>query len=75
MLEALWPRLAPGGLLLYATCSVFKEEGREVVAAFAAHTPDLCDARTPDGWALLPCRDEGLVHDGFYYARLRKRQA
>jgi 16S rRNA (cytosine967-C5)-methyltransferase len=75
MLKALWPRLAPGGLLLYATCSVFQEEGREVVAAFAAHTPDLCDARTPDAWALLPCRDEGLVHDGFYYARLRKRQA
>lgn len=74
MLEALWPRLAPGGLLLYATCSVFAEEGREVVAAFAAQTPDLCEAQSPEGWALLPCRDGGLMHDGFYYARLRKRQ-
>ena len=27
LLEALWPLLAPGGRLLYATCSVFRAEG------------------------------------------------
>ncbi len=36
LLEALWPLLAPGGRLLYCTCSVFGEEGRQQVAAFLA---------------------------------------
>jgi 16S rRNA (cytosine967-C5)-methyltransferase len=28
LLAALWPLLAPGGRLLYATCSLFKAEGQ-----------------------------------------------
>ena len=34
MLEALWPLLAPGGRLLYVTCSVLAAENDEVVARF-----------------------------------------
>ena len=34
MLEALWRLLAPGGTLLYATCSVFHEENDGQVQAF-----------------------------------------
>ena len=34
MLDALWPLLAPGGRLLYATCSVFQAEGRQQIDAF-----------------------------------------
>ena len=74
MLAALWPRLAPGGLLLFATCSVFPEEGRDVIAAFGGQRPRLFDAETTRIWALLPRRDEELQHDGFFYASLRKRQ-
>ena len=32
LLDALWPLLAPGGRLLYATCSVFKAEGQAQIA-------------------------------------------
>ncbi|WP_043702122.1 16S rRNA (cytosine(967)-C(5))-methyltransferase RsmB [Tepidimonas taiwanensis] len=40
LLDALWPLLAPGGRLLYATCSVFRAEGADVVAAFRAAHPE-----------------------------------
>jgi 16S rRNA (cytosine967-C5)-methyltransferase len=43
--------VAPGGRLIYATCSSEPEENEEVVAAFVAETPDLVplDARTIPG--------------------------
>ncbi len=34
LLQALWPTLAVGGLMLYVTCSVFKAEGEQPIAAF-----------------------------------------
>ena len=34
MLAALWPLLAPGGRLLYATCSIFRAEGEQQIDAF-----------------------------------------
>jgi 16S rRNA (cytosine967-C5)-methyltransferase len=34
LLSALWPLLAPGGRLLYATCSLFKAEGQSQIDAF-----------------------------------------
>lgn len=70
ILEALWRVLAPGGKMLYATCSVFAEENGEQIAAFAARHPDC--RRLPIGGQLdcqyLPCTD----HDGFFYALLEK---
>ncbi|HUX30761.1 MAG TPA: 16S rRNA (cytosine(967)-C(5))-methyltransferase RsmB [Thiobacillus sp.] len=72
MLEALWRLLAPGGTLLYATCSVFNEENDGQVRAFLArHVGDAerCPLPEPlsDG-SLLPAAE----HDGFFYALLRK---
>ncbi|HET7775279.1 MAG TPA: 16S rRNA (cytosine(967)-C(5))-methyltransferase RsmB [Azospira sp.] len=71
ILEALWPTLAPGGRLLYATCSVFPEENGGQIKAFLARHEDA--RRYPIDGApelqLLP-DDE---HDGFYYALLEKR--
>ncbi|MBP7393949.1 MAG: 16S rRNA (cytosine(967)-C(5))-methyltransferase RsmB [Zoogloea sp.] len=70
ILEALWRVLAPGGKMLYATCSVFAEENGDQVAAFAARHPDC--RRIPIGGQLdcqhLPCPE----HDGFFYALLEK---
>jgi 16S rRNA (cytosine967-C5)-methyltransferase len=77
LLDALWPTLVPGGVLLYATCSILREENAAQVEAFLARTPDAVldpiDARfgrdTGHGRQRLPGED-GM--DGFFYARVRK---
>ncbi len=72
ILEALWPLLAGGGKLLYATCSVFARENQQVVDAFLSRHNDAKQViiTAPDLYngQLLP-NDQ---HDGFYYALLRK---
>jgi 16S rRNA (cytosine967-C5)-methyltransferase len=80
LLDALWGCLAPGGTLVYATCSVFVEENEGQAAAFAARAPGALreslrfapevEAR---GGQLLPSLP-GAPHnqDGFFYARFRK---
>lgn len=79
LLDNLWQALAPGGTLLYATCSVMPEENAEAIEAFLARTDD-AEPTTPDdvawgrpagaGRQLLP---QPGGHDGFFYARLVKR--
>ena len=72
ILDALWRVLAPGGKLLYATCSVFDEENAAQVEAFLARQPDAerCALPQPvDRGQLLPDAE----HDGFFYALLHKR--
>lgn len=70
ILEALWRVLASGGRLLYATCSVFREENEAVLDAFCACTPQARRRDLPGGAAaqLLPCAE----HDGFFYGQLEK---
>jgi 16S rRNA (cytosine967-C5)-methyltransferase len=80
ILDALWATLAPGGRLLYATCSVFAEENERQVDAFVArHGDALREILTfpagacHRGGQLLPSLPgEGHNQDGFFYARLRK---
>ena len=72
ILRALWRLLAQDGKLLYATCSVFKQENERVIAAFLANQPDA--RRLPIN---LPDDLDGQIlpngqHDGFYYALLQK---
>lgn len=77
LLDAVWPLLAAGGTLLYATCSILREENAAQVEAFLARTPDAVleplAARfghdTGFGSQRLP-GECGM--DGFFYARLRK---
>ncbi|CAM4269760.1 16S rRNA (cytosine(967)-C(5))-methyltransferase RsmB [Pseudoalteromonas byunsanensis] len=76
ILENIWPLLKPGGTLLYATCSVLPEENHDQVVAFLQSTDDAehqplhqGDTPTTPGLQLLP----GLS-DGFYYAKITKRQ-
>ncbi|WP_275546480.1 MULTISPECIES: 16S rRNA (cytosine(967)-C(5))-methyltransferase RsmB [unclassified Pseudomonas] len=77
LLDALWPTLAPGGILLYATCSVLPTENSDTIAAFLARTPEAREVaiegdfglQTAHGRQLLPQLDG---HDGFYYAKLIK---
>jgi 16S rRNA (cytosine967-C5)-methyltransferase len=79
LLDALWPLLAPGGRLLYATCSIFMAEGQHQIDAFlqrhADQRPRLDPASPghllclPDNPAMPPGAPTG---DGFYYALIHK---
>ncbi|MBB4265550.1 RsmB/NOP family class I SAM-dependent RNA methyltransferase [Roseospira visakhapatnamensis] len=87
LLAAAAARLAPGGLLVYAVCSLLPDEGPAVVESLLAARPDLRrdpvtatevggldDLMTPVGdLRTLPCHlaDAGGM-DGFYAARLRR---
>jgi 16S rRNA (cytosine967-C5)-methyltransferase len=61
LLRALWPLLAPGGRVVYATCTVLRCENDEQMTSFRA-TVEPAAAGT---WQTLPGEAEG---DGFYYA-------
>ena len=69
-LDALWRVLAPGGKLLYVTCSVFPEENAAVLDAFAASHGEARRLELPGNAPaqLLPGDD----NDGFYFALLTK---
>ncbi|KQZ57000.1 MULTISPECIES: 16S rRNA (cytosine(967)-C(5))-methyltransferase RsmB [unclassified Lysobacter] len=77
LLDALWRTVAAGGVLVYATCSILREENEDQVRAFLARTPDarveaLGESYGRDrevGRQRLPGE---LGYDGFFYSRLRR---
>ncbi len=77
LLEASWPLLAQQGRLVYATCSVLREENEHVVGTFLDGHPDAqaepCNLpagrAAGAGWQILP--GEGGL-DGMYYAVITK---
>ena len=79
LLEALWQTLAPGGLLVYVTCSIFPKENVDVMRTFLSSHQDASEEKIHAKWGvacdigrqILPGMDD---MDGFYYARLRKHQ-
>ena len=82
LLDALWPLLAPGGRLLYCTCSVFRAEGQDQIDAFLQRRPDAALAANPaspghllplpDNRAERPVHDISAAADGFFYALIEK---
>ena len=79
MLDALWPMLASGGKLLYATCSIFPEENALQVQAFIDRQNTISRATTGTDEVErcpLPMNNGQILpdatHDGFFYALLRK---
>ena len=78
ILAALWPLLAPGGRLVYITCSVLRAENEAVVSELlAAHDDAEAVAFTLPvgqaaavGWQILS--GDGDL-DGMYYAVLQKK--
>jgi 16S rRNA (cytosine967-C5)-methyltransferase len=79
LLEALWPLLRPGGRLVYCTCSVFKAEGADQVAAFLGRHTDAVLQPSPGHLRPGTVTAEGEFHDnvsggydGFFYARIDK---
>jgi len=80
ILRGLWPCLAPGGTLLYITCSVLPEENEATIAGFLAETPDAQEIPLGVEWGIPCAHGRQLLptareHDGFYYARLRRSRA
>ncbi len=79
ILDALWPLLAPGGILVYATCSVLAAENRDQGRSFlerhedaeVIHHPHLPGMPCNPGHQILP----GMLDmDGFYHLCLRRLQ-
>jgi len=77
MLHSLWPLLAPGGLMVYATCSVIADENEKQIAEFMASHSDCKLVKetyewgraTGHGQQILP-GEQGM--DGFFYSVLVK---
>jgi 16S rRNA (cytosine967-C5)-methyltransferase len=82
LLDALWPLLAPGGRLLYVTCSVFRHEGSAQIDAFLQRAGDATLAASPPSpGQLLPLPDNEQTPpspgfsgaaDGFFLALIEK---
>jgi 16S rRNA (cytosine967-C5)-methyltransferase len=82
LLDALWPLLAPGGRLLYATCSIFRDEGPAQIDAFLQRASDaVVAAAPPSPGQLLPLPDNDDTPpspgspgpgDGFFLTLLEK---
>jgi 16S rRNA (cytosine967-C5)-methyltransferase len=83
ILQAAFGMLAPGGRLVYATCSVLPAENESVVSRLLDREPQARPAAMPSGEALAPgglARPVGTQllcggpagSDGFYYACIEK---
>ena len=83
ILDGAWASLRPGGILLYCTCTPFREENEEVAESFLARHADATvhgegagnwpgpkDAWTPEGFLRLLPHRHGT--DGFFAALVRK---
>ncbi len=75
ILHAVWPLLAPGGIMLYATCSILKQENEQQIEAFLAEHPDAVELPVDVNWGVAGSHGRQIMTgelgmDGFYYARL-----
>ncbi|MDH5301668.1 MAG: 16S rRNA (cytosine(967)-C(5))-methyltransferase RsmB [Gammaproteobacteria bacterium] len=78
ILNNIWPLLAQGGQLVYATCSILPRENSQQIAQFLQQHPDAREIEIDAAWGqrcehgrqILPGMNE---MDGFYYAVLRKQ--
>lgn len=75
ILETVWPLLAEGGVLVYATCSVLPEENELQILTFVNAHPDARPAPIYASWG-TPTRIGRQIlpgkMDGFYYAKMEK---
>jgi len=77
LLEAMWSVLAPGGRMVYATCSVLEAENAAQIGAFAERHTDAQVAAPPASWGRVSGQGRQVLSgedgmDGFYYACVTK---
>jgi 16S rRNA (cytosine967-C5)-methyltransferase len=88
LLDSAAGRVAPGGRLVYSTCSLEREEGETQVLAFVRRHPEFVvdkvstdeasaiglpqDSLKPEGWLRLLPHQRAGGQDGFFVARLRR---
>jgi 16S rRNA (cytosine967-C5)-methyltransferase len=79
ILTSIWPLLAPGGILLYATCSVLKQENEGQIRDFLSTHDDALELPITTGnWGIPDLYGRQIMTgessmDGFYYARIVKQ--
>jgi 16S rRNA (cytosine967-C5)-methyltransferase len=79
ILSSAWSLLRPGGVLVYATCSLLPQENEEQIGNFLSNNPDASESCIDGSWGhgrdygrqTLPGED---TMDGFYYARIQKQR-
>ena len=77
LLQAMWPLLSPGGMLLYCTCSVLADENSGQIASFLKTHADAAELPIDAVWG-RECRHGRQVFpgenemDGFYFACLTR---
>jgi 16S rRNA (cytosine967-C5)-methyltransferase len=78
ILNAVWPLLKSGGMILYATCSILSQENELQIRDFLLSHTDAMDIEMTGAWGMplkpgrqiLPGQDD---MDGFYYACIKKK--
>ena len=76
LLDAMWPMLAPGGRLVYATCSLLAVENSTAVAGFLSRHAEAKVQAVAIGWHASGAGAQNLPGeggmDGFFYAIVDK---
>jgi len=77
ILDAIWPLLKPGGMLVYATCSILPQENARQVAAFLQRQKDARLKTINVQWGMAAIVGQQVLTgnngmDGFYYACLER---
>ncbi len=77
ILAVAWGLLASGGILLYATCSILKQENQQQIENFLEKHTDSVEIPIATDWGFTETVGRQILTgdkamDGFYYARLKK---
>lgn len=77
LLAALWPLVEPGGILVYATCSILKRENSQQIQRFLQQHADAVAEVPAAQWGRADAFGRQILPgeaqmDGFFYAVLRK---
>ena len=77
LLEALWPLLKPGGVMVYATCSLMRCENDQQISRFMDQHNDAALVKLNVDWGTAlefgrQIKPGEADMDGFFYAKLQK---